>query len=90
MLNLEVIQQRSKPKEPPRQPEKAPFFLPSTSGGAPALAGDPATGKDSGDDGGQSRITRFDRKRMEQAFTKKLQSGAASGNCKNFSFHFIL
>ena len=90
LLHLDLIKQRNKPTEAPKAPEKAPFFLPSTSGGAPALAGDPATGKDSGDDGGQSRITRFDRKRMEQAFTKKLQSGAASGNCKNFSFHFIL
>ena len=32
LLNLEVIQQRNKPKEPPKQPEKAPFFLPSLPG----------------------------------------------------------
>ena len=32
MLNLEVIQQRNKPKEPPKQPEKAPFFLPTLPG----------------------------------------------------------
>ncbi|EJF66083.1 Utp21-domain-containing protein [Dichomitus squalens LYAD-421 SS1] len=32
LLNLEVIQQRNKPKEPPKQPEKAPFFLPTLPG----------------------------------------------------------
>ena len=32
LLNLEVITQRNKPKEPPKPPEKAPFFLPSVAG----------------------------------------------------------
>ncbi|KAI0672967.1 Utp21-domain-containing protein [Trametes maxima] len=32
LLNLEVIQQRNKPKEAPKQPEKAPFFLPTLPG----------------------------------------------------------
>ncbi|PAV23976.1 Utp21-domain-containing [Pyrrhoderma noxium] len=32
LINLEVIQQRNKPKEPPKQPEKAPFFLPTLPG----------------------------------------------------------
>ncbi|KAF7967205.1 hypothetical protein HWV62_35121 [Athelia sp. TMB] len=32
LLNLEVIQQRNKPKEPPKAPEKAPFFLPTLPG----------------------------------------------------------
>jgi len=32
LLNLEVIQQRNKPKEPPKPPEKAPFFLPTLPG----------------------------------------------------------
>lgn len=30
LLHLDTITQRNKPKEPPRRPEKAPFFLPST------------------------------------------------------------
>jgi U3 small nucleolar RNA-associated protein 21 len=29
LLNLEVIRERNKPKEPPKKPENAPFFLPS-------------------------------------------------------------
>ncbi|QRW15106.1 U3 small nucleolar RNA-associated protein 21 [Ceratobasidium sp. AG-Ba] len=32
LLNLEVIQARNKPIEPPKAPEKAPFFLPSVAG----------------------------------------------------------
>ncbi|KAH6918289.1 Utp21 specific WD40 associated putative domain-containing protein [Coprinopsis sp. MPI-PUGE-AT-0042] len=32
LLNLEVIQQRNKPKEAPKAPEKAPFFLPTLPG----------------------------------------------------------
>ncbi|KAI0372915.1 Utp21-domain-containing protein [Pilatotrama ljubarskyi] len=38
LLNLEVIQQRNKPKEPPKQPEKAPFFLPTLPGVEPRFA----------------------------------------------------
>jgi U3 small nucleolar RNA-associated protein 21 len=30
LLNLDTIRQRNKPIEPPQQPRKAPFFLPST------------------------------------------------------------
>ncbi|KAG6831361.1 hypothetical protein H0H87_005372 [Tephrocybe sp. NHM501043] len=47
LLNLEVIQQRNKPKEPPKAPEKAPFFLPTLPGvetrfaSADAKASDP-------------------------------------------------
>ncbi|KJA14833.1 hypothetical protein HYPSUDRAFT_208393 [Hypholoma sublateritium FD-334 SS-4] len=32
LLNLEVIQQRNKPKEAPKAPEQAPFFLPTLPG----------------------------------------------------------
>uniref|UniRef100_A0A0W0EUF7 Uncharacterized protein n=1 Tax=Moniliophthora roreri TaxID=221103 RepID=A0A0W0EUF7_MONRR len=32
LLNLEVIQQRNKPKEQPKAPEQAPFFLPTLPG----------------------------------------------------------
>jgi len=35
LLNLEVIQERNKPKEPPKAPEKAPFFLPTLPGVEP-------------------------------------------------------
>jgi U3 small nucleolar RNA-associated protein 21 len=32
LLNLETIKERNKPIEPPKQPEKAPFFLPTLPG----------------------------------------------------------
>ncbi|KAI0320117.1 Utp21-domain-containing protein [Amylostereum chailletii] len=32
LLNLDIIQQRNKPKEPPKPPEQAPFFLPTLPG----------------------------------------------------------
>ncbi|KAJ9649515.1 rRNA-processing protein utp21 [Coniosporium tulheliwenetii] len=34
LLNLDLIRERNKPKEPPKPPEKAPFFLPSLQNGA--------------------------------------------------------
>ncbi|KAG8930201.1 hypothetical protein FRC02_004503, partial [Tulasnella sp. 418] len=32
LLNIDIIQQRNKPKEPPKAPDQAPFFLPSLPG----------------------------------------------------------
>ncbi|KAK4047049.1 rRNA-processing protein utp21 [Microbotryomycetes sp. JL221] len=32
LLNLETIKQRNKPKQPPKAPESAPFFLPTVAG----------------------------------------------------------
>ncbi|KAL7754136.1 rRNA-processing protein utp21 [Sorochytrium milnesiophthora] len=37
LLNLEAIKTRNKPIEPPKQPEKAPFFLPTTPGILPTF-----------------------------------------------------
>ena len=36
LLNLDTIRQRNKPIEPPKQPEKAPFFLSSSLANGPA------------------------------------------------------
>ncbi|KAF7304957.1 WD-REPEATS-REGION domain-containing protein [Mycena kentingensis (nom. inval.)] len=49
LLNLEVIQQRNKPKEAPKAPEKAPFFLPTVQGIEPRFVipeKDPQSKKD--------------------------------------------
>src|SRR5690606_2464027 len=35
LLHLDLIKQRNKPKEAPKAPEKAPFFLPSANSGKP-------------------------------------------------------
>ncbi|KAI0484737.1 Utp21 specific WD40 associated putative domain-containing protein [Xylariaceae sp. FL0804] len=85
LLHLDLIKQRNKPKEAPKAPEKAPFFLPS--------ANDPASAKqniaDAESERGQShsRITKFDHNRTEQAFTSSLQAGSASGNYDDFIEH---
>ncbi|KAI1083398.1 WD domain-containing protein [Whalleya microplaca] len=85
LLHLDLIKQRNKPKEAPKAPEKAPFFLPSTTG-------DPASSNvvvktKTEESQARSRITRSDRSRMEQAFTSKLQAGAISGNYNQFMDH---
>ena len=81
LLHLDLIKQRNKPKEAPKAPEKAPFFLPSVgeknaleSGALEAATPDEPA----------SRITTLDRTRTEQAFTSKLRKGVASGDCKLF------
>ncbi|KAL1936765.1 hypothetical protein VTP01DRAFT_899 [Rhizomucor pusillus] len=38
LLNLETIKKRNKPKEAPKAPEKAPFFLPTLPGAIPKFA----------------------------------------------------
>ncbi|KZV81337.1 Utp21-domain-containing protein [Exidia glandulosa HHB12029] len=43
LLNLDVISQRNKPKEPPKAPEQAPFFLPTLPGVEHRFAVDSAT-----------------------------------------------
>ncbi|KAI0159596.1 WD domain-containing protein [Xylariaceae sp. FL1272] len=85
LLHLDLIKKRNKPKEAPKAPEKAPFFLPSTKGEPSAIQG--VTEKRTDDDQNQSRITKLDSSRMEQAFTLALQEGAASGNYDKFVEH---
>lgn len=79
LLHLDLIKERNKPKEAPKVPEKAPFFLPSTSGGQHITQKDAS---DASDDGGKSRITKLDKARFEEIFTSKLRAGAVNNNCK--------
>jgi U3 small nucleolar RNA-associated protein 21 len=44
LLNLDIIKARNKPKEAPKKPEKAPFFLPVGAGNRPDSAIDRKTG----------------------------------------------
>ncbi|KAI1298049.1 WD repeat domain-containing protein [Xylaria venustula] len=85
LLHLDLIKKRNKPKEPPKAPEKAPFFLPSTNGTPSSNQIVPETTPN--DEENVSRITKFDHKRMEQAFTGRLRAGAASGNYDDFIEH---
>lgn len=78
LLHLDLIKERNKPKEAPKAPEKAPFFLPSTTGAPSSATQDKA---EAAEDLSQSRITKLDRERQEDIFTTKLRAGALSGNC---------
>lgn len=53
LLHLEVIKMRNKPKEPPKVPRSAPFFLPTVAGLRPTFAL-PAEGEE--EEAPQSRI----------------------------------
>lgn len=79
LLHLDLIKERNKPKEAPKAPEKAPFFLPSTTG-APALTA--TEDKESEQFTDTSRISKLDRARFEEKFSSKLRVGAETGNCK--------
>ncbi|KAL5630016.1 hypothetical protein BROUX41_001622 [Berkeleyomyces rouxiae] len=82
LLHLDLIKQRNKPKEAPKVPEAAPFFLPSVgSSGKP-------TAKVGGDEpANESRITKLERMRAEEAFTEKLLAGASTKNYVDFIEH---
>lgn len=81
LLHLDLIKKRNKPTEAPKQPEKAPFFLPSTTG--PKT--DELAVSSASESQDRSRITKFDQAtRSEEDFTSKLRAGAESGNCKQY------
>jgi len=85
LLHLDLIKQRNKPTEAPKAPEKAPFFLGLAA--KPGQSDDLATAADSADAQSESRITKYDRNRMEQAFSNKLRAAAASGKYDLFIEH---
>ncbi|KAF8163624.1 Utp21-domain-containing protein [Crassisporium funariophilum] len=82
LLNLEVIQQRNKPKEPPKAPEKAPFFLPTLPGVETRFA---LEVKDS------AQKPKTDTRRLERAlrgtesvFCQKLAAEGSDGDYEGF------
>ncbi|KAI0072792.1 Utp21-domain-containing protein [Panus rudis PR-1116 ss-1] len=80
LLNLEVIQQRNKPKEPPKAPEKAPFFLPTLPGVETRFAVEqpkPEPKKET------MRLQKA-AAAAESVFLKKLEAEDPNGNYENF------
>ncbi|KAK2595312.1 rRNA-processing protein utp21 [Conoideocrella luteorostrata] len=84
LLHLDLIKERNKPTEAPKLPEKAPFFLPSTSG-IKTPGQDSVT--DAKEDDSKSRITKLDRARFEEQFSTKLRQGAEINNYCEFVEH---
>jgi U3 small nucleolar RNA-associated protein 21 len=75
-----VLKQRNKPIEPPKVPEKAPFFLPSLE--KPQALALPAPEETKENIADRSRIMKMDRMASEGNFTVTLRAGRESGQCK--------
>lgn len=81
LTNLDIIKVRNKPIEPPKKPEKAPFFLPSV----PSLSGEilfepPAISKDT--DISTTKNTNHKMSELSSHFSQQLQF---CGETKNYS-----
>lgn len=86
LLHLDAIRARNKPKEPPKPPEKAPFFLPSLEGSKAASAVSQEielqiTAAE------RSRILKLDRSGAQNPFTVTLRTGAQTGDYTAFIDH---
>ncbi|XLS58723.1 hypothetical protein HN51_008478 [Arachis hypogaea] len=83
LINLDIIKIRNKPIEPPKKPEKAPFFLPSV----PSLSGEilfePGKLSVEERDGKQMKKTRLDS--TSSRFLHLLQSSNVSDNYGAFT-----
>ncbi|KAG0093270.1 hypothetical protein BGZ93_004161 [Podila epicladia] len=76
LLNLDVIKARNKPKEAPKAPEKAPFFLSTLPGVEPKFV---ATKKDDDKADDDSKMIRMSMLQPETVFMTLLKRGHASG-----------
>lgn len=76
--NRALFQQRNKPKEAPKVPEQAPFFLPTLPGVEPRFAPDPKPQDP------KKPTRRFEKTAasMESTFYQKLLSDDRNGDCK--------
>ncbi|KAJ3049083.1 hypothetical protein HK097_009887 [Rhizophlyctis rosea] len=82
LLSLDAIRKRNKPVEPPKAPEKAPFFLATLPGVDPKFVAN----KDAMDidDGNDSRVLRMGEMNPETEFVRRLRSGNESGDYSQF------
>lgn len=86
LLHLDTIRQRNKPKEPPKAPEKAPFFLSSLDS---AKLPEPTNSKEQDQTtlAERSRITKMDRSRTASLFTTSLHSASRNRDYMPFISH---
>jgi len=94
LLNLETIHQRNKPKEPPKAPEKVPFFLPTLPGVEHRFAIDEkkaASQDDKASSGQKSKDSRrldLDAADLESEFYRKLRADDNAGDYETF-FNYV-
>ena len=79
LLNLEAIRRRNKAREPVKQPEKAPFFLPALNDQTKTREGveHPALVPLTSTDQPKSRILHFEDHRTESEFTTLLHAASS-------------
>ncbi|WRT67784.1 uncharacterized protein IL334_004758 [Kwoniella shivajii] len=83
LLNLETIKQRNKPKEPPKAPEAAPFFLPTVSG-LETRFDFSATQDKNEDEGKNGQRLELSSGWLESEFTKRLSKEDEDGDYNSF------
>ncbi|EAA59031.1 hypothetical protein AN8293.2 [Aspergillus nidulans FGSC A4] len=89
LVHMDLIKERNMPKEPPKRPEKAPFFLPApASDGAPKHNAN-ATLLEEGKLTESSRVAKLQITKNPNAvsrFTSLLRTGCISGDFEPFFF----
>ena len=85
LLNLDLIRQRNKPTEPPKAPEKAPFFLPALDQSKPTSS--PRKDEEGVTKAERSRITKLERQGHLSTFTTLLHSDTSANNHSEFIEH---
>ncbi|KAL3429300.1 Utp21 specific WD40 associated putative domain-containing protein [Aspergillus tetrazonus] len=89
LVHMDLIKERNMPKEPPKRPEKAPFFLPApASDGAPKHNAN-ATLLEEGKLTESSRVAKLQITKNTNAgsrFTSLLRTGCISGDFEPFFF----
>jgi len=78
LLHLDLIRQRNKPTEPPKAPEKAPFFLPSLENAKASIA--TIDGRSQATAADYSRLRKMDRNGAQSEFSDLLRSGGENGD----------
>lgn len=83
LLHLDTIKLRNKPKEAPKLPEKAPFFLPTLPGAKAQFNLEPMdVDKDKQDEQTKTKQLSLNQLNTETEYSKLLRSGHEFSNCK--------
>lgn len=85
LQNLDVIKQRNKPIETPKQPKQAPFFLPTLPGIEPKFIPAAEDEEIPSAESGGSRILNLGKLQPLSEFQKCLVHCASTKECKNLS-----
>lgn len=77
LINLDIIKQRNKPKEPPKVPKSAPFFIPTVTGLLPQFAV-----PEKQDTEEQSKVVNLGMLAQKSEFCRQLEDDFISRNYK--------